>query len=1077
MRIASRFGISVAVLGVVLSTVPAAGAAPPGEHRPVAASRADGSTVTLITGDRVTVHGTNGISITPGKNRENATFTRSTYGGHTHVIPNDARKLVATGQLDRRLFDITTLVEFGYDDAHRDTVPLIVTHPAGKAAPRLARDARALPSINGVAVAAAKDTTTWEALTDGDTVATTASGVTRVWLDGKRAAVLDRSAAQIGAPAAWEAGLTGEGVRVAVLDTGVDQTHPDLADREIAEQNFTDSPDTVDNYGHGTHVASIVAGTGAKSGGKFRGIASGAEILDGKVLDDYGSGFDSWIIAGMEWAAEQEADIINMSLGGADTPEIDPLEQAVESLTAEHGVLFVIAAGNGYRGAIASPGSAPSALTVGAVDRENALADFSLTGPTVGDGAVKPDLTAPGVDIVAALHAAGTIAPPVEDGYTALSGTSMATPHVVGAAALIAQQHPDWTGQRLKAALAATATPTQDLSVFQQGSGRVDVAGAMNAAVVTEPSSLSLGILPWPREDDEPVTRTLTYRNLGETEVTLDLTVTATDPNGDPVDAFSLSADEVALAAGGTAEVTVTGDPSTGPVDGAYSGTVVATSTTGRVTRTPVGITREEEQYNLTLNYTDAPGHAVELYAPMVVGLDTYTMDDAVDEDGSVTIRLPKGRYLVDHLVIADEGEHFLQVVQPGIVLDRDQTFEIDLAAAKPNSVTPPRTADPSIADIAYQMDTENSSFTGGFLIFGDLGLVSTAQIGDPLPGTSMTSWLYGTWVADEAIYALAWFFDRYPTGFTKVVEQRELATVRTEVGGSPLSTSGTPMWQPQSVSGSTMAVSIGHTATIPGTATTYVTTDNVRWKTELAITDADFNHIASFEKPLRSFKPGSTHHDRFNHPVFGPGLPLADAPWVYRDANDIVATIPLFTDGDGNAGFSATESGSTKLYLGAELVGESPFGGAGYFTDLPAEPGDYRLTTEATRAADYGLSTSVSAEWTFTSAQVDDQAALPLNVVRFLPRLDDDGTAPTGEFRVPLRVRDQTGATHRPKQVTVEASYDDGQTWHQVPVTSRQEAVLDHPAGASSVSLRASATDRDGNTVNQTVIRAYTLR
>ena len=127
---------------------------------------------------------------------------------------------------------------------------------------------------------------------------------------------------------------------------------------------------------------------------------------------------------------------------------------------------------------------------------------------------------------MAALHSAGTIGPPVEDGYTALSGTSMATPHVAGAAALLAQQHPDWTGQQLKAALSGSAKPTPGLTAFEQGAGRVDVARR------DEPDRRDRAGQPQPRHRRlaarrrrKPVTKTLTYRNLGTSDVTLDLTV------------------------------------------------------------------------------------------------------------------------------------------------------------------------------------------------------------------------------------------------------------------------------------------------------------------------------------------------------------------------------------------------------------------------------------------------------------------------------------------------------------------------------------------------------------------------
>ena len=145
-------------------------------------------------------------------------------------------------------------------------------------------------------------------------------------------------------------------------------------------------PTPDDTVGHGTHVASTIAGSGAASGGKYRGVAPDATLLFGKVCENDGC-TDSAILAGMQWAAvEQHAAVVNMSLGGGDTPEVDPLEEAVETLTAQTGTLFVIAAGNdGVDGSVGSPGTADAALTVGAVDRDDELADFSSRGPRVGD--------------------------------------------------------------------------------------------------------------------------------------------------------------------------------------------------------------------------------------------------------------------------------------------------------------------------------------------------------------------------------------------------------------------------------------------------------------------------------------------------------------------------------------------------------------------------------------------------------------------------------------------------------------------------------------------------------------------
>jgi subtilisin family serine protease len=156
---------------------------------------------------------------------------------------------VRSGRLDERLFDVTGLIRAGYDDRSSAVTPLIVTTTGPAVA-----GGQALPSIGGYALEAAKDTALWSGARS--------AGVDRVWLDGPVRATLDRSVPQIGAPQAWQAGHTGAGAKVAVLDTGVDATHPDLADAVVEARNFSDSDSTDDRVGHGTHVAATITGAG-----------------------------------------------------------------------------------------------------------------------------------------------------------------------------------------------------------------------------------------------------------------------------------------------------------------------------------------------------------------------------------------------------------------------------------------------------------------------------------------------------------------------------------------------------------------------------------------------------------------------------------------------------------------------------------------------------------------------------------------------------------------------------------------------------------------------------------------------
>ncbi|MFD1276255.1 S8 family serine peptidase [Streptomyces kaempferi] len=178
---------------------------------------------------------------------------------------------------------------------------------------------------------------------------------------------------------------------------------------------------------------------------------------------------------------------------------------------------------------VVAPGSADDALTVAAVDKSDEMASFSNRGPRIGDGAAKPDIAAPGVDIVAARAAGTTMGTPVDQYYTTASGTSMATPHVASAAAIVAQQHPELTGQQIKALLMSTAT---DLGhdLYAQGASRVDLATATDPQVIPK-GNLNFGRLAYPQS---PVTKKITYTNHADKAITLHLEAPVSFADGRP---------------------------------------------------------------------------------------------------------------------------------------------------------------------------------------------------------------------------------------------------------------------------------------------------------------------------------------------------------------------------------------------------------------------------------------------------------------------------------------------------------------------------------------------------------------
>ena len=247
---------------------------------------------------------------------------------------------------------------------------------------------------------------------------------------------------------------TGKGVRVAVLDTGFDLTHPDFAGRTITTKSFITGEEVQDGHGHGTHC--IGTATGAKCPPTLPryGIAHEAEIYAGKVLSNAGSGGDAGILAGIEWALENQCAVISMSLGARTSPGQRPSEvfERVAKRVLEAGTLIVAAAGNesarpGTINPVGHPANCPSILAVAAVDVDDGIARFSNRGINADGGQV--DIAGPGV----AVHSSWMM--PLR--YRTINGTSMATPHVAGIAALYAEADPAARGATLWTTLTGRA--------------------------------------------------------------------------------------------------------------------------------------------------------------------------------------------------------------------------------------------------------------------------------------------------------------------------------------------------------------------------------------------------------------------------------------------------------------------------------------------------------------------------------------------------------------------------------------------------------------------------------------------
>ena len=269
---------------------------------------------------------------------------------------------------------------------------------------------------------------------------------------------------------------TGKGIKVAVLDTGFDTNHPDFRNRVAEGRNGksfvpNETIDQLDSHSHGMHCAGTIAGPAAGGGLRRYGVAPDADLLIGKVLDSTGSGFDDWILSGIQWASDMGARIISMSLGSeraANEPFSPVYERVAERLLqAKPGAIFIAAAGNesdrpGRIAPVGNPAACPSILSVAAVDRDIRVAWFSC-GQVDGIGEI--DLAAPGVDVYSS----------IAGGYGMLSGTSMATPHVSGIAAAMLSANPEMSASELWDTLKTSCKPLGQPSDF--GAGLAQITG------------------------------------------------------------------------------------------------------------------------------------------------------------------------------------------------------------------------------------------------------------------------------------------------------------------------------------------------------------------------------------------------------------------------------------------------------------------------------------------------------------------------------------------------------------------------------------------------------------------------
>ncbi|SMC88230.1 Subtilase family protein [Lentzea albidocapillata] len=1133
MRLARCFVITALAAGL-LSPATAAQAEPSRTTQKTSA-------ITLISGDKVVVDERGELVRVEG--RPGVQFAQYVQNDHQYVVPADAIDAVSQDRVDKRFFDITSLHAYGYTDDKIDRIPLLNNG---------FRAAGAVPKKDAAQQWTARRTSALRA--------------EKLWLDGKSQISLNESVPMVGAPAAWQSGFDGTGVTVAVLDTGYDQKHPELAGVVSVSKDFTPSG-IQDDIGHGTHVAATVAGRG----GQYVGVAKGASLAVGRVCEASYC-FDSAVIAGMEWAArEVKAKVVNMSLGGDQSDGSDPLSRKVDELTAETGALFVVAAGNaGTFRKVSSPAVADSALAVANLTKHGAVEEMSSRGPRLGDHAVKPDIAAPGTDIVAARAENTLWEHVVDDLHARLTGTSMAAPHVAGAAAVLAQRNPSWTAAELKAHLMATVKPVAD-SPVSVGTGLLDVGRAVTQQVRASTGSLSFGLLEWPHT--RTFTKTITYSNAGAEPVSLTVQ-------------HNLGADfavpsSVTVPPKGSVGVDVVLDPSKG--NGTFFGHVKASGAGVELT-TSVGAYVQEERHALTLSMIGRDGKPVPNEFAVVVNMTTKEASVlSIGPDGTGSARLPVADYAVLSRIdeLTPNYDWFVPVAATDVAgrvsLAADVSVTLDARQGKQIGVElPERDSEVWYRDAQLRVPFAPGKISGVASIIDGRVPLYGLSFGAPLPELTYDSGLKGgqPLVSVPGGFPVRYYeSSRYlPPGEHRLdVAERgsdvrgKLALVRTagedvyavaqamkDAGAVAVLWAGpVPFAYGEQTAIPVIAAAEHHVAVTPAKLTLRAIAGSpvsytlfLQNKGALPFGVKKFRHselaqvkaryhtsggdgsvnqrnnpvvngaigvtlderLSAPAERTEYFTPGTWFQEGFDGRAFGGGDDPITTSWAhvvpvtfqaggrYERTNLRAVTSPRL----GGASLVPWADGG-----GVERAGDlittriSPFGGSGWvenwrqtgggyvellrdgvtlgFSDVrqgsfhaPARDGRYKLVLDASRES-LALSTNVKTTWEF-SASADGK--LPLLEVGYSVPLDLRNSWKAG---APMPVK--FTATRQAGKATVRslqayASFDDGVTW--TPVKS-----IVPPGGKAGgfVSLRVVAADADGNTVDQTVLRAYRLR
>jgi hypothetical protein len=676
---------------------------------------------------------------------------------------------------------------------------------------------------------------------------------------------------------------------------------------------------------------------------------------------------------------------------------------------------------------------------------------------------------------------------------------------VAGVAALLAQQHPDWKADRLKAALMGAAKPITGVDVFHGGTGRVDADRVTAQSVYPTVGSVSFGTQRYPYANDPATTKPVTYRNDGNAAVTLQLVLSTVDPNGAPAPSGFLKLDrsQLTVPAHGTATANVTLTPSVASLAFTYSARLTATSGS-TVIQVAIGAVLEFESYDVNVKVIDRNGKPAtgEQYVDVVDGNGSDHLVTLTN--GAGTARLRRTDFSVVGFV--QTGTTRTLVYLPQQLLDRTKTVTLDARKGKRVSVTTQRTdavpLDTTLAirpfntfygvdqtmvvpgkEQAYAAPVTTTPPSGSaaefdFLIYAEVR--SPANATKPYAYHLMYNWT-----------------DKIPTGLTFQPKDSELGTVKTNYSaqGKPALGQRVVFGTPPADHG---AFGIWYEFAYPTHLTEYFTAAPTTWS-QMTVRRAidqptqDPNEGLEIGK-TQGYPAGTTRTENWDQPAFGPELQSRTyaGSTVNRFQDGLTVSVWPFAPSEPDhsspawlAAATGATTGKTWLTVNGQTIASNPEAGNLDVFGLPAAKTTYVLHVTASRSPSWStLATHVDASWTFSSALPPgeyDTVFPPLLAVRASGAFDDLDRAPGNTaFPLDLRIETQEGATASPiKTVTAKYSTDDGKTWKTVTVTgsgTNRTVTIPNPK-TGFVSLRFTATDTAGDKVDQTVIRAYTVK